>query len=129
MNSNPGGKFRPACPFALLTAFALTLASCAGLSYSHTGRVWDLPGENPISSDTIAPRRDVTLAVTGTLDAGSVTVTVYADDVAREEPLSVFPAASVSARKTFDYAPGLWRFEAVAADGSSGSLYVEIEDR
>ncbi len=125
MNSNPGGAFRP----TVLLALALILASCAGLSYSHTGRMWDLPGENSISSDTIAPSRDVTLAVTGTLAAGSVTVTVYADDVAREEPLSVSPAASVNARRTFDYAPGLWRFEAEAADGSSGSLYIEIEDR
>lgn len=124
MNSNSGGGFRPLVLFAL----ALTLASCAGLSYSHTGRIWDLPGTNPVVSDTIAPLRDVTLAVTGSLDSGSVTVRVYADS-AVQGALDIVPAASVSERKTFEYAPGLWRFEAEASDGSAGSLYIEIEDR
>lgn len=37
-------------------------------------------------------------------------------------------ADSVSERKTFEHVPGLWRFEAVAAEGSTGSLYVELGD-
>ncbi len=123
MNSNPGGRFRP-----VLLALSLALASCAGLSYTHTGLNWDIPATATLTSASISPRRDVTLAVAGTLDSGSVTVTVYADAVS-QGTLEVPASGAVDAQKRFDYVPGLWRFEAVAADGSSGSLYVEIEDR
>ncbi len=62
------------------------------------------------------------------LETGAVTVTVYADS-AVQGTLEVLPSAGVDARKGFEYVPGLWRFEASAADGSAGSLYIEIEDR